>query len=43
LTSVLNVGLDSAKDGAYALQGVKRLAEALVPWLARNRVRDGGE
>lgn len=28
------VGLDSAKDDADALQGVKRLAEALVPWLA---------
>jgi len=32
--SVLEVGLDSAKDDADALQGVKRLAEALVPWLA---------
>ncbi len=32
--SVLEVGLDSAKDDADALRGVKRLAEALVPWLA---------
>jgi hypothetical protein len=31
--SVLDVGLDSAKDDADALQGVKCLAEALVPWL----------
>ena len=31
---MLEVGLDSAKDDADALQSVKRLAEALVPWLA---------
>lgn len=30
---MLEVGVDSAKDDADSLQGVKCLAEALVPWL----------